>query len=121
MQVLMNRSHLIGLLLARGHAAFEDDDEASEKSIEGILGGRGGRLGLLRKSIETQSLRELRDTVQNIQLHWAQERAVELLPWIRRAVDACFDRFGVLASIEADPRVMDDASGIEVICSFVIT
>jgi hypothetical protein len=45
------------------------------------------------------TLRQLRDSVQNMQLRWVEMRAAETMqPQITEAVDALFHRFGVLAS-----------------------
>jgi hypothetical protein len=45
------------------------------------------------------TLRQLRDSVQNMQLRWVEMRVAETMqPQIMEAVDALFHRFGVLAS-----------------------
>jgi hypothetical protein len=51
------------------------------------------------KPVKDFSLRQLRDSVQNLQMQWVPLQVVETMqPQAMEAVDALFHRFGVLAS-----------------------
>jgi hypothetical protein len=64
---LMNRSHLLGLLLARYRAIYQPRYAASDSTIEVILGSRSSTacLCLFDTPIRNYSLRQLRDTVKH--------------------------------------------------------
>ncbi len=49
--------------------------------------------------VHSMTLRQLRDSVQNLQLNWVEMKVAETMqPQITEAVDALFHGFGVLAS-----------------------
>ena len=71
-------------------------------------------LCLLQTPIGEYSLRDLRDAVQNIQLHWCGSESAKQIPAVEvenidELVDACFRRFGELASGAGwPPEIMND-------------
>ena len=51
------------------------------------------------KAVKDLTLRQLRDSVQNLQMQWIPLQVAETMqPQAMEAVDALFHRFGVLAS-----------------------
>jgi hypothetical protein len=108
-KVLMNACHLAGLVLARYIAAAEDPDCSSLAHYF----GESSRLALHEKVAPKDfTLRQLRDTVQNVQILWDGEGAVAN-PGTRPVLDACFHRFGELASVPHPLSVMNDGDSIE--------
>jgi hypothetical protein len=113
--VLMNRCHLLGLLVCRHQAATLPQDASGGEPCA------DPRMTLMPKRPAGMSLRELKDTVDNILIEWprfldrlednphadANFRAVTGL------LDACLARFGHLASHPGPVAVFDDASCTE--------
>ena len=147
--LMLNRMHLLGLLIARYRAAYQDRFHQSDLTLhqilcEGLLSPslqerqqqlisaamtkesaatalqqerqRRNRLCLFDQiPVRALTLRQLRDTIQNIQLQWVPLQVAETMqPQIMEAIDALMHRFGVLAS-QPWPltSVMDDQGSIE--------
>lgn len=107
-ECLVNRSQLLGLLLARYRGAMQSEFHGSQCTLVDFLGvpstATESRLCLFaQRPVAEYTLRELRDSVQNLQVHWVQCQAVRL-QGIMKAVDSCFHRLGVLASVAAGVR-----------------
>lgn len=76
-----------------------------------MLGSRNTMLVLFPHKIADYTLRDLRDAMQNIQLHWSKPGSDGIN--LRKAVDACFHRFGILSSQLSRESIMNDqVSGI---------
>jgi hypothetical protein len=114
--ILMNRCHLLGLLVCRHQAAnlTSEVEPAAAPCAD-------PRMTLMPKRPSDMSLRELKDTVDNILIEWP--RFIDRLPDNPRAgdnfkavtalLDACLARFGHLASHPGPVCVFDDASCTE--------
>lgn len=74
---LMNRSHLIGLLLVRYRAIYQEKFKTSSNNIVDFLGVKNN-LSLFDEPVNQYNLRQLRDAVQNIQLNWVKSGCVEI-------------------------------------------
>jgi hypothetical protein len=124
--ILMNRMQLLGLLIARFRAAYQDVHHASSSTLETILMPPGKHLNDAAKSrlrrmalfdhipVNKLTLRQLRDSLENMQVQWVKERISETMqPRINDAVDAIFHRFGVLASQPWAQDVLDDPDSVE--------
>ncbi len=117
--ILMNRMQLLGLLIARFRAAYQDVHHASNKCLGDLLLDEPSRKRLCLFQgvpVRSMSLRQLRDSVDNLQVEWFRMRLAETMqPRINDAVDALFHRFGVLASQPwpVAGEVLDDPSSIE--------
>lgn len=130
--VLLNRCHMIGLLLARYRGAtmpsekrrasdilLDPPQPPTEETSKTKTTTTAKFLCLLPGPIGEYSLRDLRDAIQNLQLYWCgskdalQTPAVEV-QGIDEMVDACFRRFGELANGAGWPsEVMNDQGSIE--------
>jgi hypothetical protein len=109
MECLMNRSHLLGLLLARYRAMYQVRYHTCNSTILELLGATNdvSRLCLFDTPVNTYSLRHLRDTVQNVQLNWI-ECSCASMPQMEEVVNALMHRFGVLALQAQGLEVMND-------------
>ena len=112
--VLLNRSHLLGLLVCRQQARLA--------APAGPVGAEAGaRVRLLDTPPEAMTLRELRDTVDNLLLEWApflrrtaqNPQGPASLAAVVRLVDGCFARLGRLAETPGPPAVFNDSGGTE--------
>lgn len=111
--VLMNRSHLLGLLACRHMAGASGQAQAPPCADP--------RLALVDKAPSDFSLRELRDTVDNLLIEWPQfvsrlsqnPRAAENCAAVARLVDGCFARLGALAQTPGEPAAFDDPACTE--------
>lgn len=109
--ILMNRCHLVGLLVCRHQA--DDALDAEECCDE--------RMTLMAKRPSTMTLRELKDTVDNVLIEWPRflsrlgenPKGDENLQAVVGLIDACMTRFGQLASNPGTPEVFDDAGSTE--------
>lgn len=110
-QTLMNRSHLYGLILARQRACFLEEPGGGLAEILGLQAGDRNMLVLFQHDVSEYTLRDLRDAMQNMQIHWVDGGAVDI-PRIRDGLDACFHRFGVLSSQEFSEEIMDDQASL---------
>ena len=97
-----NRCHLLGLLIARYRATFQPEsmDLRLHEALPTIVHGS--------KLASELSLRQLRDALEDLQLHWGLhtsdwDSAISVL-------DALFARFGAL---NMRPQVHDDLAAIE--------
>lgn len=111
MDVMLNRMHLLGLLIARYRASIKPP---CHQSMAQILQQRQQQqqqpvqrqrqlLWLFDGPVSKYTLRQLSDSLQNILIQWnrKEEAAVEaglIIHKMQDAVDALFHRFGVLAS-----------------------
>lgn len=112
--VLMNRNHLLGILVCR------------YKFLKGRSPEEGGcayfvaqnRLSIMDKPVDRMSWRELKDTVANILIEWPafldrlriNIRAKQNLRHVLHLVNLCAMRFGELAYSELGQDVLDDTS-----------
>jgi hypothetical protein len=114
--VLLNRSHLLGLLVCRHQGRCTPPAAAAAAA-----GGVATRVRLLDTPPEAMSLRELRDTVDNLLLEWApflrrtaqNPDAPASLAAVVRLVDGCFARLGRLAETPGPPAVFNDSASTE--------
>jgi hypothetical protein len=107
-ECLLNRSQLLGLLLARYRAIYQVRYSTSSNTLVDFLGDEGvGMLSLLDIAVKAYNLRELRDTIQNIQLKWVDCHCISI-PTMKNVVNALFHRFGVLALRSWGPTEMND-------------
>ena len=112
--ILLNRNHLLGLLLCR-HQAVSQVRAAAAGLVD------DDRMTLMRKHPHDMTLRELRDTVDNVLIEWPRflgrlrdnPRGDENLKAVGALVDASFARLGSLASHPAGPEVFDDGNATE--------
>lgn len=123
--VLLNRSHLLGLLACR-HAGSNAAGPASTRSNAAGPAftqqqNCDARMTLVSKPPTAMTLRELRDTLDNLLIEWPRfvdrlrgnPRAEENLAAVSRLVDGCFARLGQLSRSPADARTFDDAACTE--------
>jgi hypothetical protein len=112
--VLLNRSHLLGLLVCRHQARQQTPQpEAPPRGDE--------RMRLMDKRPAAMSLRELRDTMDNLLLEWPQFLArldanphgAENLGAVVQLLDGCLARLGHLAEHPGDPRTFNDPASTE--------
>lgn len=120
--ILLNRSHLLGLLACRHMAgvlsmSHEDALPAQETHRDDAE----SRMVLVRKPPREFTLRELKDSLDNLLIEWPQfverldsnPRAAENLGAVAALVDGCFARLGHIAQRPADARVFNDPSCTE--------
>ena len=115
-EVLLNRCHLLGFLfcLSRGLDAWDAES-----------GGRGvdpqERLTLMEKPVRDMTLRELKDTIENLQIEWPafigrlehNPCAQANLDAVLQLIDHCVARFGQLCLRGCGEEVMDDLGSVE--------
>ena len=106
-EVLLNRNHLLGVLVCR---------------FKGLQDGpplrTAGRLEIIDKHPHDMSWRELKDTLSNVQLEWPSfmqrlarnENARDNLLAAKALIDASAARFGRLCGSSWPDAVMDDMS-----------
>lgn len=135
MDLMLNRMHLLGLIIARYRAKRSS---ARQETMTSIL-GTSKRLWLFDGPVARYTLRQLTDTLQNLQvrtflfyhpcldgivantwntqMQWNTCHLASQLPSMRNAVDAMFLRFGALASETAyassSSTAFDDPGSIE--------
>lgn len=100
-QTLLNRSHLLGLLVCRHRAFGESSIDMSDVPIE---------LQIARCPPQDLNLRQLRDTLDNLCVQVPKMQNVVLVVGF---VDACFARFGRLLSEAYGPEVLNDPISVE--------
>ena len=111
--VLLNRCQLLGLMVCLYKGLSEPDAPAPVD--------RASRLSIMEKPAARMSLRELKDTVENLQVEWpaflerlpANPNAQTNLDAVLLLIDQCAARFGVLASQAGPLEVMDDPSSVD--------
>jgi hypothetical protein len=140
--ILMNRCHLLGLLVCRQQADNHQADNHSDPMGDtggasgGAMGDTGGasggamdnqpcdvdeRMTLMAKRPSSMTLRELKDTVDNILIEWPRfldrlednPKGDENLHAVVGLIDACMARFGYLASNPGSPTIFDDSGSTE--------
>lgn len=117
--ILLNRSHLLGLLACRHMAGVLRAGQAEQQ--DGHDDHAESRMVLVRKRPSEFTLRELRDSLDNLLIEWPQfverlesnPRAAENLKAVATLVDGCFARLGFLAQRPADARVFNDPACTE--------
>lgn len=122
MDLMMNRMHLLGLLVARYRASRQGSNNATLAHIlqQGQKAGKShnnnNRLWLFDGPVSRYTLRQLTDSLQNLQIQWSHW-ALFAVPKMQDAVDALFHRFGVLASGTGSSSMLnspyDDPGSIE--------
>ena len=125
-RALMNRSHMLGLLLCRFWAGSGPAAWAQMQGSGGARGRTGSgqeheRIQLMDKSPAEMTLRELRDTIDNMAIElpsfaWgscSQADRPERITAIEDLVNECFARLGVLASTVEDGTVLNDTTSTE--------
>lgn len=115
MDLMLNRMHLLGLLVARYRATRQKNIGNSNASLPQILQQSqkaNNRLWLFDSPVRRYTLRQLTDSLQNLQIQW-NRWALFSVPKMQDAVDTLFHRFGVLASGSGDASMYDDTGSIE--------
>jgi hypothetical protein len=110
-EVLMNKSQLMGFLvcMCKGLQPSTEETELPE------------RLCLMEKSVSQMSLRELKDTLENLQIEWpiflerldSNPNAQANLDAVISLIDQCAARFGQLCIRAYDVSVLDDLGSTE--------
>lgn len=109
--VLMNRCHLLGLMMCLYKGLTEHEAQ----------GPGDARLAIMDKPVSGMSLRELKDTVENLQVEWpsflqrlpANPNAQDNLDAVIGTIEQCVSRFGILCGQAANEEVMDDLASVE--------
>lgn len=120
MDLMMNRMHLLGLLVARYRATRQRNSNTTLAHILQQQGQKGGnhnnRLWLFDGPVSRYTLRQLTDSLQNLQIQW-NRWALFSVPKMQDAIDALLHRFGVLASGSGSSSMLnspyDDPGSIE--------
>ena len=115
-EVLLNRCQLLGFLVC----LYKGMQQVSSvmpifTDIEAI------RLTIMNKPVSAMSLRELKDTVENLQVEWPtflkqlpqDPNAQGNLEAVITLLDQCFARFGALCLTAGDEKVMNDLGSVE--------
>lgn len=106
---LLNQCHLLGLLLCRVQPTpGQQTYQARAHTPRGLV--------LLPKPPADMTLRELRDSVDNLLIEISAPNALSLPAEAQHAnsfIDACFRRFGVLASQGGTEEVLNDNLNVE--------
>ncbi len=110
-EVLMNKSQLLGFLvcLCKGVQSTE------------CQGGIPDRLRLMDKSVSEMTLRELKDTIDNLQIEWplflerleSNPNAQANLDAVISLIDQSVARFGQLCAKAYDVSILDDLGSTE--------
>lgn len=111
--VLLNRNHLLGLLVCRYKHLNQVDSSLGSSGFS-----QGSRMTIMDKPVHTMTWRELKDTMANVLLEWPafldrlkqNIRAKQNLRQVMHLVNLCAARFGALAYMAAGEDVMDDPS-----------
>jgi hypothetical protein len=112
-EVLLNRCQLLGFLVC----LYKGMQQASDVNV--VL--TDTRLTLMSKPVRSMSLRELRDTLENLQVEWptflkrlpSNHNAQANLEAVVMLLDQCFSRFGALCLSMGDENMMDDLGSVE--------
>jgi hypothetical protein len=118
-EVLMNRCQLLGFLVC----LFKGTQQAVLNDPD-LNNAVTSRLTLMSKPIHTMTLRELRDTVENLQMEWPAflkrldgtsepTKAQRHMEAVVALLDQCFARFGALCLIAGTEEVMDDLGSVD--------
>ena len=117
-EVLMNRSQLLGFLvcLCRGMESADSTEEPAAAKAD-----TPGRLVLMDRPVREMTLRELKDTIENLQIEWPQfvdrlsenPNAQRNLDAVLALIDQCVARFGALCMRAWSQAVLDDLGSVE--------
>jgi hypothetical protein len=116
-EVLLNRCQLLGFLVC-----LYKGMQHPASTIPIILNDpETSRLSLMSKPIGGMSFRELKDTIENLQVEWpaflkrlpANPNAQANVESVINLLDQCFARFGALCLEAGDEKVMDDLGSVE--------
>ena len=118
--VLLNQSHLLGLLVCR-HQAMQGVGRGVQTRRQRSAECGDERIHVVDKTPGEMSLREVRDTVDNLLIEWPRflqrlatnPRADENLKAVVGLVDGCLARLGHLASHQGRMDVFDDGGSTE--------
>lgn len=117
MDTMLNRMHLLGLIVARYKGKMQNAPQGTllqllfPKIPQANLTEHARQLCLFESvQVSDYTLRQLLDTVQNLQVQWNKVN-VFTCPGVQEAVDALMHRFGVLASSLSSPGL--PSSGME--------
>jgi hypothetical protein len=103
--VMLNEMHLLGLLIARYRARYQPH------TMDLCLGGFWPHIVWGSKNVRVMTLRQLRDTIEDIQMHLTDYAT----DWdnISTALDALLARFGELNLFLQPPGVIDDLASAD--------
>lgn len=131
MDIMLNRMHLLGLIIARYRACMRKQPPHAGSNLLEIFSSSSASANKMMPPVSKQlclfdnvavssyTLRQLTDSLQNIQMKWFRY-CIFMLPSAQEAVDALMHRFGVLANAnEARENDFDDVGSIEA-CSTTI-
>ena len=112
----MNRCQLLGFLVCLFKGA-----QQSQNLDKALTDPETTRLTLMSKPVHTMTLRELKDTIENLQLEWplflkrlsSNPNAQKNLDSVISLIDQCFARFGSLCQVAGPESLMDDLSSID--------
>ena len=114
-EILLNRCQLLGFLvcLYKGMQASDTTPTLTDTET--------ARLTLMAKPVRSMSLRELKDTIENLQVEWptflkrlpTNPNAQRNLETVIKLLDQCFARFGTLCLAIWDDKVLDDLGSVE--------
>ena len=97
---LLNRAHLLGLLIARYRAS-------REPWLMNVCVSLGRHMVYAGSRVATMTARQLQDTVQDLQMHWEQYVSECTAEALTEMVDALMARFGYLC---LHPSPYDDVA-----------
>ena len=117
--VLLNRCHLLGFLFCLSRGADDSATGGAAPAERGVDPSQ--RLTLMDKPVDAMTLRELKDTITNLQIEWpAFLRRLEHNPCAQANLDAvlhlidqCVARFGQLCASWFDEGTLDDPGSVE--------
>lgn len=115
-EVLLNRCQLLGFLVC----LYKGMQQAAEAAPD-LTDEETCRLTLMSKPVRSMSLRELKDTIENLQVEWptflkrliTNPNAQANLEAVMSLLDQCFARFGSLCLAEGGEDIMDDLGSVE--------
>lgn len=115
-EVLLNRCQLLGFLVC----LYKGMQQAAEVAPD-LTDEETCRLTLMSKPVRAMSLRELKDTIENLQVEWptflkrliTNPNAQANLEAVMSLLDQCFARFGSLCLAEGGGDIMDDLGSVE--------
>lgn len=115
-EVLLNRCQLLGFLVCLYKGMQQAADAAPN-----LADTETARLTLMSKPPRAMSLRELKDTMENLQVEWptflkrlpTNPNAQTNLEAVVSLLDQCFARFGCLCLAAGDAKIMDDLGSVE--------
>lgn len=115
-EVLLNRCQLLGFLVC----LYKGMQQAGELAPD-LTDKETARLTLMSKPVRSMSLRELKDTIENLQVEWptflkrlpTNPNAQANLEAVVSLLDQCFARFGALCLAAGGESVMNDLGSVE--------